>query len=79
MGRIRVLNLAGSYYEMGKAHGERFRDEIHMFTEDRVGLSRDVHWTGRAPGYAAPDGHAHCGDGKRWACVRAKNRSEKGI
>jgi isopenicillin-N N-acyltransferase-like protein len=47
MGRIRVLELAGSYYEMGKQHGERFRDEIHMFTEDRVKLSQDVNWTGR--------------------------------
>lgn len=47
MGRIRVLDLAGSYYEMGKAHGKRYHDEIHMFTEDRVGLSSDENWTGR--------------------------------
>ena len=47
MGRIRVLELAGSYYEMGKAHGKRYHDEIHMFTEDRVGLSSDENWTGR--------------------------------
>ena len=47
MGRIRVLELAGSYYEMGKAHGARYHDEIHMFTEDRVNLSSDEHWTGR--------------------------------
>lgn len=47
MGRIRVLELSGSFYEMGKKHGELFRDEIHMFTEDRVELSQDVNWTGR--------------------------------
>jgi isopenicillin-N N-acyltransferase-like protein len=32
---------------MGKAHGTRYHDEIHMFTEDRVNLSSDEHWTGR--------------------------------
>ncbi len=47
MGHIRVLELSGSFYEMGKKHGETFRDEIHMFTEDRVELSQDVNWTGR--------------------------------
>ncbi len=47
MGRIRLLELSGSYYDMGKAHGERYHDEIHMFTEDRVRLSSDINWTGR--------------------------------
>jgi len=47
MGRIRVLELSGSHYDMGYAHGKRYRDEIHMFTEDRVNLSSDENWTGR--------------------------------
>ena len=47
MGQIRVLELAGSSYEMGAKHGKTFYDEIHMFTEDRVELSQSEHWTGR--------------------------------
>lgn len=47
MGRIRVLELSGSAYEMGMAHGKQYHDEIHMFTEDRVQLSQDMNWTGR--------------------------------
>ena len=47
MKRIRVLELAGEPYEMGRKHGVRFHDEIHMFTEDRVQLSQDPNWTGR--------------------------------
>ncbi len=46
MNRIRVIELAGSHYEMGWSHGVRFRDEIHMFTEERVQLSQDPNWTG---------------------------------
>ena len=47
MQRIRVIKLSGSPYEMGKAHGIRFHDEIHMFTEERLRLSQDANWTGR--------------------------------
>ncbi|MCY3780324.1 MAG: C45 family autoproteolytic acyltransferase/hydrolase [Chloroflexi bacterium] len=46
MNRIRVTKLAGSPYDMGYAHGQRFHDEIHMFTEERVRLSQDENWTG---------------------------------
>ena len=46
MKKIRVIELAGSPYQMGWAHGKRFHDEIHMFTEDRVQLSQDPNWTG---------------------------------
>ena len=45
---IRVIHLAGSPYDMGYAHGQRFQDEIHMFTEERVRLSMDAKWTGRS-------------------------------
>jgi len=47
MGKIRVLNVAGSYYDMGYQHGKAYRDAIREFTEDRVSLSGDAQWTGR--------------------------------
>ena len=47
MGRIRVLELSGSPYEMGKKHGTSYDDEIHMFTKERVELSQNRDWTGR--------------------------------
>lgn len=47
MGRIRVLKLGGSAYDMGYQHGKLYRDAIRMFTEDRVDLSQSEHWTGR--------------------------------
>ena len=46
MDSIRVVRLSGTPYEMGYVHGQRFHDEIHMFTEERVRLSRDADWTG---------------------------------
>lgn len=48
MKKIRVLNIGGSFYEIGKAHGERFHDDIHKFTEHRIQLSGSDVWTGRA-------------------------------
>ena len=47
MNKIRVIQLAGSPYEMGYAHGERFRHEIRRFTEERVRLCSSIEWTGR--------------------------------
>ena len=47
MNRIRVIKLCGTPYEMGYAHGQRFHDEIHMFTEERVRLCQDADWTGQ--------------------------------
>ena len=32
---------------MGCAHGQRFRDEIRLFTEERVRLCSSLDWTGR--------------------------------
>ena len=46
MSIIRVITLSGTPYEMGYSHGKRFRDEIHMFTEERVRLSQSADWTG---------------------------------
>ena len=48
MKRIRVVEFAGSAYNMGWEHGKRFHDEIHMFTEDRVHLCQDPNWTGHS-------------------------------
>ena len=47
MRQIRVVNLSGSPYDMGYTHGERFRDEIRLFTEERVRLCSSLEWTGR--------------------------------
>ena len=47
MNRIRLIKLAGSPYDMGYAHGARFRDEIRRFTEERVRLCGSIEWTGR--------------------------------
>ncbi len=47
MNRIRVVKLSGSPYDMGYAHGERFRDEIRHFTEERVRLCSSIDWTCR--------------------------------
>jgi isopenicillin-N N-acyltransferase-like protein len=47
MTKMRVLDISGSFYEMGKQHGEAFYDEIHKFTEDRIKLSSSDKWTGR--------------------------------
>ena len=47
MNRIRVVKLAGTPYQMGYAHGERFHDEIRRFTEERVRLCGSIEWTGR--------------------------------
>lgn len=48
MNKLRLITLAGSPYAMGFAHGKRFHDEIHMFTEERVRLCMDAKWTGRS-------------------------------
>ena len=48
MNRIRVIKLAGTPYDMGFAHGQRFHDEIHLFTEERLRLSQDADWTGHS-------------------------------
>ena len=45
--RIRVLELSGSYYDMGYQHGQTYAKEIQHFAEERVRLSGDPEWTGR--------------------------------
>jgi isopenicillin-N N-acyltransferase-like protein len=46
-GSIRVLEVAGSFFEMGQQHGRAYQEAIHHFTEDRVKLSQTEKWTGR--------------------------------
>ncbi|MDQ7026190.1 MAG: C45 family peptidase [Anaerolineae bacterium] len=48
MTKMRVLEMSGSFYDMGKQHGETFHDAIHEFTEDRIQLSGNEKWTGRS-------------------------------
>lgn len=47
MTKMRVLEISGSFYEMGQQHGKAFADEIQRFTEDRIRLSSSEKWTGR--------------------------------
>ena len=47
MTRMRVLEVSGSFYDMGYQHGKQYYDAIHMFTEDRVHLCGDPNWSGR--------------------------------
>lgn len=46
MSAIQLLTISGSPYEMGYQHGKTYADAIHKFTEERVALSSDPHWTG---------------------------------
>lgn len=48
MKKLRVLEVSGSFYEMGKQHGQAFTEDIRHFTEDRVQLSMSDTWTGRS-------------------------------
>ncbi|MET0881426.1 MAG: C45 family peptidase [Acidimicrobiales bacterium] len=43
---IRVLDLAGSSTEVGRAHGTAYAAEIREYTEERVRLSSDGVWAG---------------------------------
>ena len=45
--RIRVLELSGSPFDIGYAHGAAYKDAICHFAEERVRLSGDPVWTGR--------------------------------
>ncbi|MCB9161586.1 MAG: hypothetical protein H6644_17390 [Caldilineaceae bacterium] len=43
---IRLLELSGSPYAIGYAHGQAYADEIALLTEERMRLSSDPFWTG---------------------------------
>ncbi|MGJ3239815.1 MAG: C45 family autoproteolytic acyltransferase/hydrolase [Anaerolineae bacterium] len=45
--KLRVLDVSGSFYKMGRQHAQAYQQAIHTFTEDRIGLSTGEAWTGR--------------------------------
>lgn len=52
MKRLRVLRVSGAPYEMGYHHGQAFRADIELLTEERLRLCTDPFWTGgRAASY----------------------------
>ncbi|MBX3054449.1 MAG: hypothetical protein KF753_23455 [Caldilineaceae bacterium] len=44
--KLRLLELSGSPYAMGYAHGLAYRDDIRRYTLDRVALAGSPGWTG---------------------------------
>jgi isopenicillin-N N-acyltransferase-like protein len=46
MAKIQTLKLTGSPFDFGYRHGQTYSEAIHHFTEERIKLSSDVHWTG---------------------------------
>jgi len=45
--KLRVLEVSGSFHQMGVQHAQKYGDAIHEFTEDRIHLSTGELWTGR--------------------------------
>jgi isopenicillin-N N-acyltransferase like protein len=46
MPKLRLLELSGSYYEIGYAHGRAYADDIRRYTAERVELAGAAGWTG---------------------------------
>lgn len=46
MRKLRILELSGSPYAMGYAHGLAYRDDIRRYTLERVALAGSPGWTG---------------------------------
>jgi len=44
---ISVLEVSGTFFEMGRQHGRAYVEPIRDFTEDRIRLSMNADWTGR--------------------------------
>ena len=44
--KLRVTTLTGSAYDRGYQHGERWKDSIRYFAENRVGLVAGGQWSG---------------------------------
>ncbi len=45
--KIRVLDVSGSYYDMGFAHGQTYSEEIQHYAKERVHLAGTGKWSGR--------------------------------
>ena len=48
-GKIRVLKVGGTPYEMGCEHGLRYREEIRRYAAERVALVEQGEWSGKRP------------------------------
>lgn len=48
MPSLRVLEISGSHYEMGRQHGEAYTHDIREIADERLRLSMDETWTGRS-------------------------------
>jgi isopenicillin-N N-acyltransferase like protein len=46
MPKIRLLEISGNPFEMGRQHGQAYPEEIRLLAEERVELSRSKAWTG---------------------------------
>ncbi len=47
MSKLRVLEVAGTLFDMGRQHALAFPSEIKELTEDRLHLSSNKNWTGQ--------------------------------
>lgn len=48
-GKIRVLSVGGTAYDMGWTHGEQYREEIRRYAAERVALVEEGQWSGKRP------------------------------
>ncbi len=46
MAKLRLLEVSGSYYNMGYAHGRAYAADIRRYSEERVALAGSAGWTG---------------------------------
>ena len=44
--KIRVTTLSGSPYNLGFQHGQAWKEQIHHYAKDRVGLVASGQWSG---------------------------------
>lgn len=47
MPKLRLLEVSGTPFEMGRQHAAAYPKEIQELTEDRLSLSSDKNWTGK--------------------------------
>ncbi|HFC11735.1 MAG TPA: hypothetical protein ENJ56_02740, partial [Anaerolineae bacterium] len=45
MQKLRLIELAGSYYQIGRKHGEQYGDDIRLFAKERVELCMSGQWS----------------------------------
>src|SRR5262245_52594491 len=47
MPNLRLLEVSGTPFEMGRQHAAAYPKEIQELTEDRLSLSSNINWTGK--------------------------------